>query len=103
MPKDAEAVAAIGESFTTLLAFCKQHAAIGKKPFEIKVNAKLQSSGLTVFGYKKALQCLIDEWTQRCGVFLYDGDEVDATENPTGDATEEWRKKYYKQVCDARQ
>ena len=51
-----DAVAAIGESFTSLVAFCKQHAATGKKPFETKVNAKLQSSGVTVFGYKKALQ-----------------------------------------------
>ena len=79
MPKDAEAVSAIGESFDTLLAFCKTHAKTGKTAFETKVTTTLQAKGpTTVFGYKKALQCLVDEFAQRCGIILIDGDEVDA-------------------------
>ena len=106
MPKDADAVLAIGTAFEALLAFCKENAAAGKDWLESKVREILSSKGVTVFGYKKALQCLVDNFAQYCGIMLIDPDNETDTD-PEGDddemktrrnVTEKWRKKYYKQV-----
>ena len=74
MPKDPEALAAIGESFDDLLAFMKSQAATGQKAFEKEVKAKLEKEGKKVLGYKKALKFMLLTFAQRCGIMIWDED-----------------------------
>ena len=94
MPADKEAVAAVAEAFTQLLNFCHGVAETGKTSFLSKVKGTLVSKGITISGYKKALQTLVEEFALRCGVMITDTEKRDVHDNPNGDVTEEWRKQW---------
>lgn len=74
MPKDADAIATIDASFTTLVRFLQELADDTEAftAFNSEVEQLLNKEGRTVIGYKKTLRFMMNNFAQRCGLVIRD-------------------------------
>jgi hypothetical protein len=97
MPKDILAIAAIDEAFVDLLAFFKSTAVTREDAFEQSVKEKLDKEGKTVFGYKRAMRFMMEEFVQRCGIIIWHEDATYEMEKDiTGSFCTEFCKKVHR-------
>ena len=97
MPKDILAIAAIDEAFVDLLAFFKSKAVTREDAFEQSVKEKLDKEGKTVYGYKRALRFMMEEFVQRCGIIIWHDDATyDMEKDITGSFCTEFCKKVHR-------